>query len=289
MNKSWAIVNKLLPFSCVDGPGNRFVVFFQGCNFRCLNCHNPYTIGLCHHCGDCVPTCPAPALSLNAGKVIWQADQCQQCDTCISQCDYSSTPMTLRYNVDDLMQQLTKYRLFLNGITTSGGESTLQLPFIKALFSQIKNDPTLQHLSCFIDSNGHLPISGWQSVLNVMDGAMIDLKAWDSSVHKRLTGRDNLRVKQSIEFLAQHNKLHEVRLLLIPEQTDLVTHAEEIALFLRALDSNLQIRINAFQPHGVIGAAKDWPATSQQQVASFAAQLKSYGLTNLLLPAVYLA
>jgi pyruvate-formate lyase-activating enzyme len=30
--------------SWVDGPGARFVVFLQGCNFDCLACHNPQTI-----------------------------------------------------------------------------------------------------------------------------------------------------------------------------------------------------------------------------------------------------
>lgn len=34
----------VVPFSWVDGPGNRFVIFTQGCSFNCLACHNPETI-----------------------------------------------------------------------------------------------------------------------------------------------------------------------------------------------------------------------------------------------------
>ena len=30
-----AVVNKIIPFSCVDGPWNRTAVFLQGCNFDC--------------------------------------------------------------------------------------------------------------------------------------------------------------------------------------------------------------------------------------------------------------
>jgi len=35
-----------VPFSAVDGPGNRYVVFLQGCGFDCLSCHNPGTIAV---------------------------------------------------------------------------------------------------------------------------------------------------------------------------------------------------------------------------------------------------
>ena len=37
----------VIPFSWVDGPGNRFVVFTQGCTFDCIACHNPSTIPRC--------------------------------------------------------------------------------------------------------------------------------------------------------------------------------------------------------------------------------------------------
>ena len=57
-------VNKIISFSAVDGPGNRTSVFLQGCNFNCRYCHNPETRALCIACGDCVPLCPAGALTL---------------------------------------------------------------------------------------------------------------------------------------------------------------------------------------------------------------------------------
>ena len=87
------VVNKIIPFSSVDGPGNRTSIFLQGCNIDCKYCHNPETRKVCIHCGICVPGCPSKALSIDqSGKVRWNPSLCIDCDLCIHVCPHDSSP-----------------------------------------------------------------------------------------------------------------------------------------------------------------------------------------------------
>ncbi|MCV5803575.1 hypothetical protein OFN34_32755, partial [Escherichia coli] len=61
---------------------------------------------------------------------------------------------------------------------------------------------------------------------------MIDLKSWQTDTHRWLTGREHHRVFQTIEFLAEQQKLHEVRLLHIPGKSDLDTEIESVGRYL---------------------------------------------------------
>lgn len=287
MNNRCASVSKIIPFSCVDGPGSRLALFLQGCNLRCRNCHNPWTMGRCNNCGECVPQCPHQALSLSGGKVVWQADVCEQCDTCLQMCPHQATPMAQTMSVDEVLHQIRKASLFIEGITVSGGEATTQLPFVADLFTAIKADPQLQSLTCLIDSNGLLSETGWEKLLPVCDGAMLDLKAWDSARHMALTGRDNAQIKRSITLLAQRGKLTELRLLVIPGQVDYLQHIDSLAVFISQL-GNVPVRLNAFHAHGVFGEASEWASATPNDVQQLATALQQRSVDNLIFPALYL-
>ncbi|KHD26886.1 hypothetical protein NM09_02390 [Vibrio caribbeanicus] len=287
MEKS-AFVSRILNFSCVDGPGNRLVIFLQGCNFNCITCHNPHTINHCNHCGDCVAVCPSGALTLeDSGRVAWNEVKCTHCDDCLDRCDHHSSPKVASYTVTKIVRLIRKQRHFISGITMSGGEATLQLPFIIELFKAIKQDKELSHLTCFIDSNGYLSQQGWLNVLPFMDGAMIDLKSWQDETHQWLVGRDNHKVIQSIRLLAEQGKLHELRLLHVPDKSDLESEISHIAALINQLPVNVNIRLNAFQHHGVIGQALSWSKCSEGQIDHLYQRLEKLVPNPISRPSVY--
>ncbi|WP_421252224.1 YjjW family glycine radical enzyme activase [Aeromonas sp. 600724] len=282
-----ALVSRVLSFSCVDGPGNRLVLFLQGCNFRCPGCHNPHTIGLCDDCGDCLAVCPSGALSMSEGKVHWQAMLCTDCDACLEACPRSANPKTATMTVAEVLALLRRYGPLLTGITVSGGEATTQLPFVVALFAAIKGAPDLTHLTCLLDSNGSLAETGWQRLLPVLDGAMLDLKGWRDSVHLSLTGYSRERVLASLQLLASHSKLTELRLLHVPGKSDFLDANGELdadlAAFLQQLGP-VPIRLNGFRHHGVRGEARFWPEATRSELEWLASRLRAAGVGAVTLP-----
>ncbi len=212
-----APVNKIIPFSNVDGPSNRTAIFFQGCPFNCLFCHNPETIRLCVNCGICVGNCPAGALSFDAaGKVVWDASKCVQCDTCIKVCPNNSSPKITRMTTDDVMAQIRRTLPYIAGITTSGGECTQYNEFLIELFTKVK----ALGKTCLIDSNGSFDFEADPRVLEVCDGVMLDVKAYRSEWSRHLIGHDREIVLKNLKYLLERGKLYEVRTLIFPDRDE---------------------------------------------------------------------
>lgn len=212
--KITAPVNKIIPFSNVDGPSNRMAIFFQGCPFNCRFCHNPETIHMCNDCGDCIKACPVGALSLKEGKVTWNKDLCVNCDTCIKTCRHDASPKITRMTTDELMEKILEVSPYIQGITLSGGECTLQKEFIKELFPKVK----ALGLTTLLDSNGSLDFESNEDILEYCDGVMLDVKAYNKEFSDWLIRYPNDVVLKNLDHLLATGKLEEVRTLIFPDR-----------------------------------------------------------------------
>jgi YjjW family glycine radical enzyme activase len=271
-------VNRILSHSFVDGPGNRAVVFLQGCNMRCLYCHNPYTLSLCNHCGDCVPACPTGALEMVDGRVVWHTALCDECDDCIRACTHHSTPRARAMTAVELWGEIAPLAPFLSGVTVSGGEPLLQLDFLVDFFTLVKRE---SRLTTLVETNGCVPAEALHALLPVLDAAMIDLKAMGTAQHITLTGQPPDLTRQSIRLLAAHGKVHAVRQVVAPGFTDGVEGARATARFVAQIDPSIPLRFLRFRPHGASGEAQAWESPSDEVMDRLVAAAREVGLNQV--------
>ena len=275
-----ATINRIIPFSNVDGYGNRMAVFFQGCPLTCKFCHNPETIRHCIHCGTCVASCPVGALSIVDGKVVWNKELCVKCDTCLRVCPNLSTPKTRQYTIDQLWEKVMEYRPFIRGITTSGGECMKHAYFIEPLFERAVQEG----LSCLIDSNGYYDFREYPRLLELADGVMLDVKMWNDEKHIEITGSSNKVILHNLSYLSSLGKLYEVRLLMYPGLKEY--NKETIENVFKVVGPDQLIKIIRYRPFGVREEGLEYFGNLQlsleegKEYESFA---KSLGARNVIL------
>ncbi|HAX72103.1 MAG TPA: YjjW family glycine radical enzyme activase [Firmicutes bacterium] len=240
-------LNKIIPFSSVDGPGNRTAIFLQGCNFDCVYCHNPETINHCINCTYCVSACSVFALSLNREerRIIFDASQCIECDACTNKCHRNSSPKVNTTSAYNIINDIKNYRPFIQGITVSGGECTLQAEFLIELFTKAK----ALGLTCFIDTNGSTDLSAQKELMSLCDGVMLDVKVWDNATHQKYIKANNEMVIKNLDFLVNCGKLYEVRTVVVPELFDNEETVREVSL--RISQHNIRYKLIKYRHLGV--------------------------------------
>ena len=277
-----AMVNKIIPFSSVDGPGNRTAVFLQGCNFDCKYCHNPETRNVCIHCGNCVPACPAGALSLRDGKVCFERKKCVGCDTCIHTCEQGSSPRVRKMSAREVYDAIMRQRPYIRGVTVSGGECTVYPDFLMELFA-LCGEAGLHRL---LDSNGSLlDFSQEDELLAVTDGVMLDIKAFSGEEHQRVTGHGNGLVLKNAVALAEMGKLYEVRTVVVPglfdaEETVRRT-AKLLAPYLKY--GKIRYKLISYRPNGVREEYAHFPVPKRSELEYLQSVAYACGLEDCII------
>ena len=213
---------------------------------------------------DCVPTCPTAALSNKDGKVVFEPQKCIACDTCIKVCKHGATPRIVRMTSKETFDKICENVPFIRGITFSGGECSLYPDFMREVFTFCKQ----AGLGTMIDSNGGIDFRKFDDLLEVCDGVMLDIKAYDYNEHIKVTDVGNDIVLDNARYLAKIGKLFEVRTVVVPELFDFRKTVDdtsrELAPFLKI--SNIRYKIIAYRKNGVRKEYRDFRSPTNEEM-----------------------
>ncbi|MCL2378811.1 MAG: radical SAM protein [Defluviitaleaceae bacterium] len=185
-------------FSVSDGPGIRTVVFFQGCNLKCLWCHNP------------------ESQKQNAPEAFIR-EKCIKCEICRpnGECYTGAIVKTCRdFTADELWSILSNDVPYLKnsggGVTFSGGECMLQAGFLQEIVKRCSDNGV--HTA--VDTAGHVPFEFFERVNP--DLFLYDIKAFSPEKHMEFTGVDGKLIWDNLARLANSKYRICVRIPCVP-------------------------------------------------------------------------
>ena len=211
-------VHSVESFGLVDGPGVRYVIFLQGCALRCQFCHNPDS---------------------------WEAHN-------------PSAEMT---DAQTLLEQALRYQKYWGrdgkkgGITVSGGEPMLQMEFVTALFELAHQKGV--HTTLDTAGQPYREDAAYQKafarLMDATDLVMLDLKAMDENLHKRVTGMGNANILAMARKLSGMGKPMWIRHVLVPGLTDGEDDLRQMAAFIKTLKTVERVEV---LPYHTLGLSK---------------------------------
>lgn len=226
----------------VDGPGNRFVVFLQGCNLRCRYCQNPET----------------QEFGVRSNPLAWMA------------------------GVGELIAIYGRYAKFTSGITFTGGEPLIQWEFIVDFARRFKREfpqkTILVDTNCDISADVISEIINYINYFTPDLKAPSDDIYSELTGGKG----DFSRVKACIKSLGSAGKIYEVRLPIVPKYTDRPERFAKWASLLKDLvDSETRIRVIRFRPYGVRSELAKYGQPPKEVIYELIHTLRTWGFTNV--------
>jgi pyruvate formate lyase activating enzyme len=175
---------------------------------------------------------------------------------CMWRCLYCHNPDTwtmsngIPVSVKRASEELRKYRhglkVMSGGFTLSGGEPLMQHRFAVNLFRAAKG----MGIHTALDTNGYYGDRLSDDELETIDLVLLDIKAWESERHIRLTGMDVGPTLAYARRLAARNRPMWLRYVLVPGLTDDRTDIAHIAEFCARLGNVSRVDVLPFHQLG---------------------------------------
>ncbi|MEE0913325.1 MAG: pyruvate formate-lyase-activating protein [Ruminococcus sp.] len=234
-------------FGTVDGPGVRFVVFFQGCPMRCLYCHNPDT------------WTANTGTQYSAEQVIEKLERNKTFYTTGGLTATGGEPML---QLDFLIELFTlaKSKGIHTCLDTSG----------------IMFNPDDEERMSKIDR-----------LVSVCDLVMLDIKHIDDDEHKKLTSQSNANILKFAEYLNEKNVKMRIRHVIVPDITDKREELFALGKFLKSFKNLEKIETLPYHTLGKVkyeNLGIDYPLGDLRQLtekdAETALEIIKEGMSN---------
>lgn len=257
------LISKIQRYSTKDGPGLRTTVFMMGCPLRCLWCANPENLELhprvfyfkerCQHCGLCVQHAKNNSISFDKVGCSINRKTCSNLIDMVDICPYDAyekigQTITSQELVKKLMRDLDFYNVGEGGVTFSGGEATIQYPFLNECFQILKEN----NVHICLDTCGYIETKKLMSLLKNVDLVLYDIKAIDNHIHQLCTGVSNELILKNALAISQANIPMIIRLVIVPTYNDDMEDMKKRIDFIASFQSSVQqVDILKYHIYGV--------------------------------------
>ena len=181
-------------------------------------------------------------------------------------CQYCHNPDTWRAGGEimtaqalwDRAARFKRYWQPRGGVTLSGGEPMLQMDFAQAFFSLAKESGAHTALDISGQPYNETPefLASFDALMAVADLVMLDIKAMDDALHRKLTGHTNKNILDMARRLSTMGKEMWIRHVLVPGVTGSEAELLHLRRFLVSLRTVSRVEV---LPYHDMGAGK-WAA-----------------------------
>ncbi len=200
------LVGSLQGYSTKDGPGIRTTVFCVDCNLRCKWCSNPELM---------LPGKKTMHFTLGGEERTQEVGE-----------EWDSAQLAAW-----LARDRTFYEESGGGVTFSGGEAALQEDFVADTAERL----LAMGISSALDTAGDVPWETLDLLSDRMEYVLYDVKAFDEEMHRRCTGRSNVRILANLEKLAAKGQRLIIRMVIVPGYNDDLIDVQKRMEFVKKL------------------------------------------------------